>query len=121
MNKVKGNIKINIVDPPGFGPTRSETIKDLAILTGAKVINEELGDDLDLIDIDCLGKVEKAVTHNKNNVITTYDEISSSISSGTSVLIFTPLPLLFNITISDRILRAICSGVCALRSSPVGA
>ena len=56
MNKVKGNIKVNIIDPPGFGPTRAETIEDLAILTGASVINEELGDDLDLIQPDCLGR-----------------------------------------------------------------
>jgi chaperonin GroEL len=59
MNKVKGNIKVNVIDLPGFGPTKLDTIEDLALLTGAKVINEELGDDLDLIDIDCLGKAEK--------------------------------------------------------------
>ena len=55
-NKVKGNIKVNIIDTPGFGPTRQETIEDLAILTGAQVINEELGDDLDLIDPSCTGR-----------------------------------------------------------------
>jgi len=77
MNKVKGNIKINIVDLPGFGPTKQDTVQDLAILTGAKVINEELGDDLDLIDIDCLGKAEKSVTDSKNTVITTYDVADS--------------------------------------------
>jgi len=44
-NKVKGNIKVNVVDLPGFGPTKQDTIEDLAILTGAKIINEELGDD----------------------------------------------------------------------------
>ena len=73
MNKVKGNIKINIIDTPGFGPTRSETIKDLAILTGARVINEELGDDLDGISLDILGEVEKVVTDSKNTVITTLE------------------------------------------------
>ena len=73
MNKVKGNIKVNIIDLPGFGPTKLDTIEDLALLTGAKVINEELGDDLDLIDVDCLGKAEKSVTDDKNTVITTYD------------------------------------------------
>ena len=73
MNKVKGNIKINIIDPPGFGPTRQDAIEDLALLTGAKVINEELGDDLDLIDVDCLGKAEKSVTDDKSTVLTTYD------------------------------------------------
>ena len=73
MNKVKGNIKVNIIDLPGFGPTKLDTVEDLALLTGAKVINEELGDDLDLIDVDCLGKIEKSVTDDKNTVITTYE------------------------------------------------
>ena len=68
-NKVKGNIKINIVDAPGFGPTRQETIEDLAILTGATVINEELGDDLDLIDPSVLGQAIKAVTDDKSTVL----------------------------------------------------
>jgi len=77
MNKVKGNIKVNIIDLPGFGPTKLDTVEDLALLTGAKVINEELGDDLDLIDVDCLGKAEKSVTDDKNTVITTYDVADS--------------------------------------------
>ena len=73
MNKVKGNIKINIVDLPGFGPTKQDTVKDLAILTGATVINEELGDDLDGISLDILGEVEKSVTDEKNTIITTLE------------------------------------------------
>ena len=70
MNKVKGNIKVNIVDLPGFGPTKQDTIEDLAFLVGAKVINEQLGDDLDLIDIDCLGEAYTAITDDKNTVLT---------------------------------------------------
>jgi chaperonin GroEL len=70
MNKVKGNIKVNIVDPPGFGPTKKDTCEDLAILTGAKLFNEELGDDLDAISPDDLGEAEYAETDNKNTVIT---------------------------------------------------
>ena len=73
MNKVKGNIKVNIIDLPGFGPTKHDTVEDLAILTGAKVINEELGDDLDGISLDILGEVEKSVTDEKNTVITTIE------------------------------------------------
>jgi len=69
MNKVKGNINVNIIDPPGFGPYKNDTIDDLAILTGAKVINEELGDDLDLIQPDCLGEVLTSVTDSKNTVL----------------------------------------------------
>ena len=73
MNKVKGNIKVNIIDLPGFGPTKNDTVQDLAFLTGATVINEELGDDMDLITIDCLGKAEKCVTNDNNTVITTIE------------------------------------------------
>ena len=73
MNKVKGNIKVNIVDLPGFGPTKLDTIKDLAILTGATVINEELGDDLDGISLNVLGEIEKSVTDSKGTVITTHE------------------------------------------------
>ena len=70
MNKVKGNIKVNIVDPPGFGPTRMDAIDDLSILTGSTVINEELGDDLDLITPEHLGEVDFAVTDDRNTTIT---------------------------------------------------
>jgi chaperonin GroEL len=70
MNKVKGNIKVNIVDLPGFGPTKQDTCEDLAFLVGAKVINEQLGDDLDLIDVNCLGEAYSAITDDKTTVLT---------------------------------------------------
>ena len=70
MNKVKGNIKVNIVDLPGFGPTKQDTIEDLAFLVGAKVINEQLGDDLDAITADVLGEAYSSVTDSKNTVLT---------------------------------------------------
>ena len=63
--------RINIIDTPGFGPTRRDSIEDLALLTGAKVIDEELGDDLELIRPDCLGEVVKSVTDNRTTVLTT--------------------------------------------------
>ena len=79
MNKVKGNIKINIVDLPGFGPTKKDATEDLAVLTGATVINEELGDDLDLISVEHLGEAENAVTDDKSTVIT-LDEVTEEIT-----------------------------------------
>ena len=69
-NKVKGNIKVNFIDLPGFGPTKRDTVEDLAIVTGAKIINEELGDDFDLIEPDCLGEAVKTVTDDKHTVFT---------------------------------------------------
>jgi chaperonin GroEL len=68
-NKVKGNIKVNVIDSPGFGATKDDTIEDIAILTGAKVINEALGDDLDLIETDVLGEAIRCVTDDKNTVL----------------------------------------------------
>ena len=77
-NKVKGNIKVNVVDLPGFGPTKQDTIEDLAILTGAKVINEELGDDLDLIEPSVLGEAIKVITDDENTVLQTPDLVHTS-------------------------------------------
>jgi len=79
MNKVKGNIKINIIDLPGFGPTKKDTCEDLAVLTGATVINEELGDDLDLITIEALGEAEYSATDQNNTVITTIEVLSENV------------------------------------------
>jgi chaperonin GroEL len=70
MNKVKGTIKVNIIDLPGFGPTKKDATEDLAILTGATVLNEELGDDLDLMKPEHLGEAEFAVTDDKHTVLT---------------------------------------------------
>jgi chaperonin GroEL len=70
MNKVKGNIKINIIDLPGFGPTKKDATEDLAILTGTTVFNEELGDDLDLMKPEHLGEAEFIVTDDKHTVLT---------------------------------------------------
>jgi len=73
MNKVKGNIKVNIIDLPGFGPTKNDTCEDLAVLTGAKLFNEELGDDLDAMQPEDLGEAEYAETDSKNTVLTIDD------------------------------------------------
>ena len=70
MNKAKGNIKVNIIDSPGFSTIKKDMLEDLSIITGARVINEDLGDDLDLIDETFLGEAVKAVTDDNNTVIT---------------------------------------------------
>ena len=62
MNKIKGNIKVNVIDAPMFGVNKKETLEDLALLTGATVINEDLGDDIDLIQPEQLGECIKAVS-----------------------------------------------------------
>ena len=73
MNKIKGNIKINVVDPPAFGLRRKEILEDLAILTNAQIINEDLGDDLNSIQIDYLGECLKTTTGNDQTIIQVND------------------------------------------------
>ena len=69
MNKNKGNIDINIVPAPTHGVNRKEMFDDLALLTGATVISENLGDDLDLIDLDHLGTCAKVTSTFADTVI----------------------------------------------------
>tara|TARA_B110000008_G_scaffold279710_1_gene328110 strand:+ start:147 stop:1688 length:1542 start_codon:yes stop_codon:yes gene_type:complete len=69
MNKIKGNIKVNVVDPPAFGLRRKEILEDLALLTNSQIINEDLGDDLNAIHIDYLGECLKVTTGNDQTII----------------------------------------------------
>ena len=69
MNKIKGNIKINVIDAPTYGINKKQTLDDLALLTGATIINEDLGDDLDLIKVEYLGTCSKTVTTHEDTII----------------------------------------------------
>jgi len=69
MNRVKGNIKVNIIPAPTYGISRRETLDDLALLTGATVINEDLGDDMDLIQPEHLGTCIRAVSTADETII----------------------------------------------------
>ena len=73
MNKVKGNIKVNVISPPSFGLKRKDLLDDVALLTGAKVVSEELGDSLDLISPDVLGSASKAISDMDGTTLT-FDE-----------------------------------------------
>jgi chaperonin GroEL len=69
MNKIKGNIKINVIDAPNFGVTKKQVLNDIALMTGATVINEHLGDDLDLIQPEHLGQCVKSITTEYETII----------------------------------------------------
>lgn len=69
MNHVKGNIKCNIIDPPSFGLKRKDILDDIALLTGATVIDESLGDSLDNITPEVLGQADKAITDNDGTTL----------------------------------------------------
>ena len=69
MNKNKGNIKINVIDAPTYGISKKEVLDDLALLTGATIINEDLGDDMDLIQVEHLGSCLKSITTHTETII----------------------------------------------------
>ena len=81
MNKNKGSIKVNVIPAPTHGVNRKEIFDDLALLTGATVISENLGDDLDLIDLSCLGTCVKAVSTFKDTVFQIDEEQSEEVQA----------------------------------------
>ncbi|MDX6304175.1 MAG: chaperonin GroEL [Blastocatellia bacterium] len=68
VNKLRGTINVAAVKAPGFGDRRKEMLQDIAVLTGAKVISEDLGIKLENITVADLGRAKK-VTINKENTI----------------------------------------------------
>ena len=74
MNKVKGNIKVNVIDPPSFGLKRKDILEDLALLVGAKVFDETLGDSIDAITPDMLGSADKAFSDKDGTVLMVNDK-----------------------------------------------
>ena len=69
MNRSKGNIKVNVIDAPTYGINKQQMFSDLALLTGATVINEDLGDDMDLIQPEHLGSCLKSITTHEETIL----------------------------------------------------
>jgi len=68
VNKLRGTINVAAVKAPGFGDRRKALLEDIAVLTGGKVISEDLGIKLENIKIEDLGRAKK-VTINKEATI----------------------------------------------------
>jgi len=61
VNKLRGSFNVLAVKAPGFGDRRKEMLQDIAILTGGKVITEEIGLKLEKTTLDDLGRARKVV------------------------------------------------------------
>jgi chaperonin GroEL len=68
VNKLRGTINVAAVKAPGFGDRRKAMLEDIAVLTGGKVISEDLGIKLENVKLEDLGSAKK-VTINKDNTI----------------------------------------------------
>src|SRR6185436_2482470 len=69
VNKLRGTINVAAVKAPGFGDRRKELLQDIAILTGGKVISEDLGIKLENVKIEDLGRAKKVTIDKDNTVI----------------------------------------------------
>ena len=61
VNKLRGGLKVAAVKAPGFGDRRKAMLEDIAILTGAQAISEDLGIKLDKVTVNMLGRAKKVV------------------------------------------------------------
>ena len=66
VNKLRGTLNIGAVKAPGFGDRRKAMLEDIAILTGGKVISEDLGIKLENVKLEDLGRAKK-ITIDKDN------------------------------------------------------
>jgi chaperonin GroEL len=69
VNKIRGLLNIAAVKAPGFGDRRKAMLADIATLTGATVVSEELGIKLDSLDLDALGKARRIVVTKDDTTI----------------------------------------------------
>ena len=69
VNKLKGTLVSAAVKAPGFGDRRKAMLEDIAVLTGGKVITEDIGVKLENIGIDWLGQAQKVVIDKDNTTI----------------------------------------------------
>ena len=69
VNKLRGTFQVVGVKAPGYGDRRKDMLQDIAILTGGKVISEELGYDLKDATLDDLGRAKSAKITKENTVI----------------------------------------------------
>jgi chaperonin GroEL len=69
VNKLRGTLQVCAVKAPGFGDRRKAMLEDIAILTGGRVISEDLGIKLENIKLEDLGKAKKITVDKDNSTI----------------------------------------------------
>ena len=69
VNKLRGIFNALAIKAPGFGDRKKEILEDIAIVTGAKVISEEVGLKLDKVELEMLGHARRVVAKKENTTI----------------------------------------------------
>ena len=69
VNKLRGTLQVAAVKAPGFGDRRKAMLEDIAVLSGARCISEDLGIKLENISLDDLGRAKRIVVDKENTTI----------------------------------------------------
>jgi chaperonin GroEL len=69
VNRIRAGLKVCAVKAPGFGDRRKAMLQDIAVLTGATVISEEMGLTLEKTTLDMLGKCKKIVVNKEETTL----------------------------------------------------
>src|SRR5882762_9880131 len=69
VNKLRGTIQVCAVKAPGFGDRRKAMLEDLAILTGGRLLSEDLGIKLENVGLEDLGRAKRIVVDKENTTI----------------------------------------------------
>jgi chaperonin GroEL len=69
VNKIRGSLKCVAVKAPGFGDRRKEMLEDMGVLTGGRVLTEELGIKLESLSIEDLGRAARVLVDKDNTTI----------------------------------------------------
>jgi chaperonin GroEL len=69
VNRLRGTLRVAAVKAPGFGDRRKDMLEDIAVLTGAKVINEELGIKLESVMLEELGSARRVTIDKETTTI----------------------------------------------------
>jgi chaperonin GroEL len=69
VNKIRGLLNVAAVKAPGFGDRRKAMLEDMAVLTGAQVVSEEVGLKLDQVALDVLGQARRVVVTKDDTTI----------------------------------------------------
>ena len=86
VNKLRGSFQVCAVKAPGFGDRRKAILEDIAILTGGKLISEDIGIKLENVTLEMLGKAKKVTVDKDNTTIVQGQGKSSDISARVAII-----------------------------------
>jgi len=84
VNKIRGTLNVVAIKAPGFGDRKKEILKDIAVLTGAEYISEEIGRTLDSVELTDLGSAKKIIINKEKTIIVNGNGTKKNVSARVS-------------------------------------